>query len=135
MVSSTIFPNMCHPGARVGSRTIDQFESPQEMLLALRDAITCKPRPPLVFFMYLMHFYSVHRTVWNAYNHAHGNICIDTICITNPNFSGPRGFLLNKEISAVHLFPPPNDPRLIHSFLSETKWRSHISLCCRYFKC
>ena len=61
--------------------------------------------PPRFLFAYLMYFYySVHQSIWNRYQVAHGNISINTIFIGDTKYPGTRGFLINLENSTVRLF-------------------------------
>lgn len=73
-------------------RTLHQFESRQEVLFALRDAI------------------AAHQVQWNASQVAHGNISIDTICIGDTESPGARGFLISLEESTK-----PNGVPTFHS--------------------
>lgn len=117
-------PTAIHGPSHARPKTLDQFESRQEVLFALRDAVVGGSLfTSVLLFMELMYIYSENQAKWNASQVAHGNISINTICIGDIKSAGARGFLINPEYSTVCLFASvhTNDRRPIKLFLPETK--------------
>ena len=112
------YPKLCTDPC---PRTLDQFESRQEVLFALRDTVAGKSLSTSFVICALMYFYPANQVKWNASQVAHGDISIDTICIGDNKSPGARGFLINREDSTVGLFLPLYDQRPIHFFSSRNK--------------
>ncbi|KAF8167334.1 hypothetical protein B0H34DRAFT_669807 [Crassisporium funariophilum] len=73
-------------------RTLRHFESPKEVLHAIRDAIM------------------VNQDVWDATHVPHGNVSLDTICFQATAPTGERGFLIDVDASSK-----PNGDPVFHS--------------------
>lgn len=106
MAISSIPTRVPKPCINARTRTLDQFESRQEVLFALRDAIAGESYPPCLLLVSFIHFYSAHQVQWNATQVAHGNVSVDTICIGDADSPGARGFLIGLEESTVCLSLP-----------------------------